>query len=258
MNHDDERDYAEEAANRALLREEEADDDTRTISADLASIHENGIYIAEYGEDAPQGGDSMHWRSLIPRDRQPYDGVRVEYLLIGATGWGDYSGSTWSRSNYRVLERDYREHLIEVYDSLGTKQWAVPIGAEVPEALYDNIKGLEDYPILEEEDEYEVVNELELECWESFGRHDFYSELETLAHTDDPDDQLLELDDHDALKALFEEAREECDYRFGNFESESATSGYWTDSAELARVAWRLLRDTRDGVRPIPGQLVLI
>jgi hypothetical protein len=103
--------------------------------------------------------------------------------------WGDYSGSTWTRSNHRSLLRDYPGVFVEISYAFGGQGLAIPlfveaeapsvfqpvrtIGYEFPchEAHYDAeaagalaeiLSGLaHDYPIYDEEDHSHLERELQ-------------------------------------------------------------------------------------------------
>ena len=143
-------------------------------------------------------------------------------VVVPCTAWGDYAGSTYTRSNARSLLRDYPDLFGEATDWAGSTWLTLNTDQVIDQELYDTLVSLaREYP-------------LELEDWDSFGRDDFRDCLRGHLYVDagepiyDHDDELTpsdtELDDyvwdhHEAIE----------------WEAETATSGYFRGLQELAQ-----------------------
>lgn len=217
--------------------------------------------------DGPVGGDSVSLGALdMCREDSVYDQTddAVRYLEITETAWGDYTGSTYYRSNARSIRRDYGKHVVTVTGSHGFEVLVVPLDIQIPTELYDAIIGLRDYPLYDESDLSELESELESEDWESWGRSDWTGEIRKLAQQQDSDDDVSELDDSAYVDALFWDMCS--DGETGYWQAETAVSGYWTDFEHAAEQAWAeigrrrmaaLEEWARELSAPIPGQLAL-
>lgn len=140
-------------------------------------------------------GNNLHSHDLDGRIwRAP---VRPLAVII-LTEHGDYAGDSVHKSNYRVLWERFPDHLVQIYGSHGYQALAydatlgpVPGNEELCEAL----EGLQDCPLIDEEDEGELEMELESEAWEDHGRSAFrkalvsvFDEMDRGHEHDIPDD----------------------------------------------------------------------
>ncbi|GIE98947.1 hypothetical protein [Paractinoplanes rishiriensis] len=217
--------------------------------------------------EAPVGRDSVRLGALdmIREDagqRPAADDVR--YLEIDGTGWGDYTGSTYYRSNARSLRRDFANHVITLTADFGFEVLLVRIGELIPEGLYDAIVALREESVYDESDLSELESELESEDWDSWGRSDWTGHIRDRARQVDADDDVAELADDAYTDALFWDVC--ADGEAGYWQAETAVSGYWTDFEHAAALAWaeierrrmaELVEWARELSAPIPGQLVL-
>lgn len=218
--------------------------------------------------DPPVGGDSV---SIGPIDMRSEDTVYdvtdddARYIEIRGTAWGDYAGSTYSRSNARVICREYADHVVTLTSSFDFSTLLVRVGVDIPAGLYDAIVQLHgDSCLLDEDDLSELESELEGEDWESWGRHDWSAAIRKLAQVHDADDDVPELADREYVDDLFWDVYRDGD--LGYWQAETAVSGVWTDFDRAAEVAWeeierRRIASLEEWARglaaPIPGQLAL-
>jgi hypothetical protein len=217
--------------------------------------------------DPPEGGDAVRLGALdLRRETDVYDRADgdVRFLEIRGTAWGDYTGSTYDRSNARSLRRDFGDHVITLRADFGFEVLLVRIGVEIPAGLYEAIVELREYPLYDESDLSELESELEREDWESWGRSDWTGAIRKQAQQRDRDDDVSELDDDAFTDELFWDVC--ADGEAGYWQAETAVSGHWTDFERAAELAWAELQSRRMAVleqwarelsAPIPGQLAL-
>jgi hypothetical protein len=188
----------------------------------------------------------------------------VRYLEIRGTAWGDYTGSTYDRSNNRSLRRHFGDHVVTLRADFGFEVLLVRIGVDIPEGLYDAIVSLREASLYDESDLSDLESELESEDWESWGRSDWAGEIRKLAQQLDRDDDVTELNSDEYADALFWDVC--ADGEAGYWQAETAVSGYWTDFERAAELAWqeiegRRMTSLKEWARelsaPIPGQLAL-
>lgn len=120
-----------------------------------------------------------------------------EWLKVPFTFWGDYSGSTVERSNYRVLLDEYRNHVVDVYGGYGTAGLLVSrdwFASEEGEEFREIIEGLDNYPVVNEDDWSDLERELEDEDWDSWLCQNVRMDLADTPGIDDlSDDDLFQL-----------------------------------------------------------------
>ena len=216
--------------------------------------------------DPPEGGDSVRLGALDMREQgSVYDLVKddVRFLEIRATAWGDYTGSTYERSNNRSILRDFGDHVVTLRADFGFEVLLVRIGVDIPEGLYDAIVALREESLYDESDLSDLESDLESEDWENWGRSDWTGEVRKLAQQLDRDDDVTELYDDAYADDLFWAVC--ADGEAGYWQAETAVSGYWTDFERAAELAWaeiesrrmaRLEEWARELSAPIPGQLL--
>ncbi|WIM95782.1 hypothetical protein ACTOB_007913 [Actinoplanes oblitus] len=217
--------------------------------------------------DPPEGGDSIRLGALDMREQSSvYDLTDddVRYLEIRATAWGDYTGSTYDRSNARSIRRDFGDHVITLRADFGFEVLLVRIGVDIPEGLYDAIVGLRECSLYDESDLSDLESELESEDWANWGRSDWTGEVRKLAQQLDQDDDVTELHDDAYADDLFWAVC--ADGEAGYWQAETAVSGYWSDFERAAKLAWQEIERRRMAAleewarelsAPIPGQLAL-
>jgi hypothetical protein len=127
-------------------------------------------------------------------------------------GWSDYSGSTYTRSNARVLAEEYAPIVTASGYAHGWTGAYIsrsvlndgpcvdfPDICERVTAVLDIIDGLAEYPVYSEDDMSALEQEILAEDWESWGRRDFEHELNRAAGHPDPE---IELSDEQAERAF--------------------------------------------------------
>lgn len=128
----------------------------------------------EWSQDPIEGGMEYYLDSLkTPVANSEFD----MWAEIPYTGSGDYCGSgDIGESNYRVIKEDFydKNHpdIALVYGSYGYKAVLYRVNTTDTEIL-DVLKRLENYPLLDEDNNSEVRMEWENEAWESWARSDF-------------------------------------------------------------------------------------
>lgn len=148
-------------------------------------------YVAK--SDLPDLGGEMSWgRLAAPAGKRHPWGDAADWVVVHtieeACG-SDYSGGSYTRSNYDVI-RDNPElapHVISLHGAYGT--YGICYVGELenqPEALRDAISSLADYPILDEDALSEHEMALEIEAWNDFGAAEFKRAL--MAWLDENDD----------------------------------------------------------------------
>ena len=148
-------------------------------------------YIEPRPELAPEWSEHYgDWTELKSTDEI----TPAAFVLIGRTGYSDYSGSIVEASNHKVilealeaLELEENADYIDYSGGYGTRELAVRVGA-LQERLPDNngwvanlidiLSGLDDYPVADEDAMSHMEIESQNEAWESMYRSDFMRELE--------------------------------------------------------------------------------
>ena len=131
------------------------------------------------------------------------------WLEVPHTTYGDYVGDTVTRSNQEVLLEEYPETFYVVSGGYSSSTLMLRVdGQRITEELFDRLAGLNNYPLLDEQQHSEVEERLANEMWGTFGRDEFKTELSKALST------ILELDvddveeweawpDDDAIDAWF-------------------------------------------------------
>lgn len=140
------------------------------------------------------------------------------------TAWGDYCGSTVERSNYRVLTEDYGEYVIEVLGGYNSQYIAVPASLEtrnpdVWNELVEMARGLDNYPLINEEDHSLLEMEIAEEAWDAYMEWETKRDLESRL----PDDMLDGVDPASLREHYYRLTHEQ---NYGP-ECEDATSAYF-------------------------------
>ena len=99
--------------------------------------------------------------------------------LLGDALVGDYNmSSTYTRANFEALQADYPDTFVTMgvseYDGM---QLALPLAAQIPESLANVLRGLEDYPVYDEDAVVRVQMVVEDECWEGATKYDLIHEV---------------------------------------------------------------------------------
>ncbi len=217
--------------------------------------------------EPPVGGDSVRYGVFDMRALDDMHGAAdaddARYIEIPETAWGDYVGSTWTRSNARSIRRDYPDDVISVTGHHSFETLLLPAGVQIPARLFEAIAARVESAFYDEDDWSELERELEQAQWDDTGRADFRSLIRDLAQHDDPDDDVTELDADEYVNELFYAAWSNCEVQWV---AETATSGAWHGFDRAAEVAWAVMQLrrmaeleawARELSAPIPGQLAL-
>jgi hypothetical protein len=146
---------------------------------------------------------------------------------------GDYGGGTHNVSNARVLiDQFFSPELREITGGWGSLGVAVD-PRYLSEDLLNSLQGLEDYPVLDEEDLSHYELELQGEAWENWAEQEFRQALESRLSeisSEDEAETAAEQISSETLYELFHQALE-----IGNlyWSHECATSA-WIDCEDVA------------------------
>lgn len=154
-------------------------------------------YVLNPEDASTSYGDWHRIKSEHELEEVLKDGNTIAFFVPYCSG-SDYSGSTVEQSNYRSFLREFSEvsGVFSAYGDYGT--YAVLVDPRIlflpsNEPIVETIKGLENYPVLDESDlserEMEATNE-SWECWGNFDtirylRDNFGDEFSELRFKDD-------------------------------------------------------------------------
>lgn len=194
--------------------------------------------------DAPTAGDRLAASDLDWQQRTYGYTDRPTFVILEFASWGDYTGSSYTRSNYRSLLRDFPDTFVDVYGSYGYSALALNLATYIPDHLADCLAQLADeYPVYDEEDMGELETELQTEGWANHGREDFRREIVShlrnlgwLGSVGVDADDLAESITDDQLDRLFWDAYSNDEHRVA-MECEGADSAYFLTDDLAAHVA---------------------
>lgn len=156
-----------------------------------------------FGVKTSYGGDprvdlddagNFHWSDLDPVRASDKDDIRrhpENYVYLPRyLAFGDYDNSgSVERSNQRVFLEAFgaRPGIYEIYGSHGSQAVGIRLSIEDADAedewveeLIRTLSGLEDYPVLDDEDMSNLEQEMFEEAYDNFGRTDFVRAIEKL------------------------------------------------------------------------------
>jgi hypothetical protein len=136
---------------------------------------------------------------LKPVDYPAYAGTVVYEMPYCM--YSDYSGSTVERSNTEYMLRNFKREqgIIEVYGGYGTRGIMLTSSALELEEVQEIIEGLDNYPVISEDDMSQLEIEIEAESWDSWIKYDLTRAL---------DDAGISYQDDDTLRDMFYQAAE--------------------------------------------------
>jgi hypothetical protein len=107
-----------------------------------------------------------------------FDGEEANLFLPAFFTWGDYCGSSVEASNYRVFLDLYGKEpgVLSVYGGYDSHAIALTPDCINPE-IWDTLAGLQDYPLISEDDHSALEGEWEDDAWEQYVGQDFRAEL---------------------------------------------------------------------------------
>jgi hypothetical protein len=136
--------------------------------------------------DSWRDGEPTDFARLSYGDLKPLTKYQTpeasDFLMPNFLSGSDYcSSGSVEVSNHRVFLERYKDspNTYDVYGDYGTFAVAIRLDS-VTDDMMEDLKALEDYPILDEDDHSKVEMDAENEAWASWGRHDFTRELEKI------------------------------------------------------------------------------
>lgn len=151
-----------------------------------------------YKEDFNKESCNVQIFDQLKKDKIPSE---EDFVEIPYTSSGDYTNFSCvsNMSNNRILMKDFKD-LILIYGSYSYETLFIQLKdlqKEENEELFNIIDDLFQYPILDEQDESELINELAEKAWNNWLEYDFKRELYKYL-----DEDKYELEDYD-LKSIF-------------------------------------------------------
>jgi hypothetical protein len=183
-----------------------------TLKETLSSI--NHVKLVKYvGYDKLDDVSQISWGEFTENTTPEAADCFISDLFYGS----EYSGDSVSRSNFLSIQNEYGDKtgVFKVFGGWDTYSWLFHFPTieetwpeEDKEKLIKDMKDLDDYPVLDEEQLSELETETEQEAWDNNYRHDFEQKL--LGMGFDKNDILYELDedaniDNDDLDKIFYE-----------------------------------------------------
>lgn len=188
-----------------------------------------------------EGGESYGWNHLRGHYNDGAGWTEDGLVIVRDAGWGDYNNTgTYHRANFEALQEDYPEVFVVIgYSSHDGQSLALPLAASIPESLADILRGLDDYPVYDEDRMSKIEMQIEDEAWDSWVQYDLTREIEK-AYESVPGQEWETFEpvwaEADQLQ-LFWDARE----ALGVYpEFETSTSCHYRELPEMA--AWILAR----------------
>ena len=184
---------------------------TISLSDAMAYVgyHDNLMKFDHYRDDydPDQGSYSYGDFSPIKESEATADDWIVPHYLSG----GDYSNSCLvEESNHRVFLEEFGEvpGIVDLYGGYGSYGVAIRLSTITKnEEIRECLASLEDYPLIDEEDQSQLEIERIEEEWNNWGEHDYVRELEHEYGIDRGIDWDMP---DDALRKLFENRQEDC------------------------------------------------
>jgi len=174
----------------------------RLIDARILTPIACSAYECECNAEDHAGGTrtymgDMEYVSLTYPDTAMY---RVDHSVSGS----DYSGSDYDRSNYRSLLRDYPDTFIDVWGGHDIYGLALPLTfgqcngtcaedvwqrdecdcVSRADSVTDILIGLTDYPVYDESDHSELIDERATDAWDQYLCADLQSTLSAMFAAD--------------------------------------------------------------------------
>ena len=124
---------------------------------------------------------TFHWSDLDPwKGEEPTEDEKKNlYVVPKLLGYGDYDSydSSYSveRSNHRVFLEKFGKvaGVHELHDCMGSESIAIRMDvAEGNEEIKDTLDGLEQYPVIDDEDQSHLENEMFDKAWDDWVRRD--------------------------------------------------------------------------------------
>lgn len=107
-----------------------------------------------------------------------YGDSDIVLVEVPHTLWGDYVGDCVTRANYIAFLESYADDVVELKSRHGAHALALPLDGTVSSVLADEIRGLVEYPLVDEDTHCTLELQLELEDWDSYGKDDLRAHVE--------------------------------------------------------------------------------
>ncbi len=175
--------------------------------------HLSPITFGSFSDPITENGERISYGSFNHPDRWNKRATEDQWYQVDYATGSDYSGGSVHESNYRVLKEELeREHpgdsqpvvWADAYGGHGT-YGIVVVWSKLSEEIQEILSGLEDYPLISEDDHSQLEMEQQGDAWESWGRDDFLRHLvkclnRDLHFDDDKEIEELELTDGEAYE----------------------------------------------------------
>lgn len=149
-----------------------------TLVAELSTL--NVVYVRPDNGSAVEFGETYRWGET-QSDMWLSDSEKLDMgvVLIRDAAYGDYNmTNTYTRANFEALPAAYPDTFLQMglgpYDGVTL---ALPLNAMIPESLAQALRGLEDYPVYDEDVVVRIQMDIEDECWENATKYDLIYEL---------------------------------------------------------------------------------
>ena len=161
-------------------------------------------------------GDSISWSDLDPTQCPEGHDKKDIYAVPELMSGGDYANSsTVEVSNHRVFLEEFKdlEGVHEVWGGYGSFAVAIRVDVlENNEEIIDTLNGLENYPVINDEDLSNLENEKSEEAWNDWAESDM---------------RRLLRDSHDLLDEDFIEDYDREDFKYLFYQCSEEAGEYW-------------------------------
>ena len=163
--------------------------------------------IRDYTQVIP-ADKSVYWSDLEKLDNPDLSDLENIYIMHDYTQMGDYGGSLVEKSNYEVLTDGYG--FIRVFGDYGSISCMISIQSlidmeEESDTILDVLEGLNNYPLIDDDELYQQEQEQIEEAWDNWVEYDFKRAIE-LKYDIDLDD--YELIPDQTFRSIFDAAAE--------------------------------------------------
>lgn len=172
--------------------------------------YKDGKIESYYTQEIPDD-DSVYWSDIEELDNPDLSDIDNIYIMHDYCQMSDYSGSLVEKSNTEILTGEYG--FIGVYGDYGSISCMIGIQSlidmpkEESERILDLLEGLNDYPLIDEEELSDNEMNYIDESWNNWGEYDFKRAIGLKFNLDisdyklKSDSSLRELFDNLAVKA---------------------------------------------------------
>jgi len=150
--------------------------------------------IRDYIQDIP-ADKSVYWSDLEKIDNPDLSDLENIYIMHDYTQMGDYGGSLVEKANYEVLTNEYG--FIRVFGDYGSISCMISIQSlidmdeEESDTILDVLEGLNDYPLIDDDELYQQERDQIEEAWNNWVEYDFKRAIESKYDIDLDDYELI-------------------------------------------------------------------